>query len=180
MAKVWLEESAHMELSVHDVKKWVGREESFAVAAETLPDLEARLEAPLRGPIKAAGRVRNAGSLLLVELEGSVLLQMACARCGSLADIPVTFSDMAQFREERPGPEDDWFAYENETLRLDDWVSDEILLSVPIAPLCRTDCRGLCPQCGADWNESACACAPPPDDRWGALAGFRAHGDDAD
>ncbi len=169
-----------MELGVHDVRKWVGREEPFAVAVASLPGLEDRLELPLRGPIQTSGRVRNAGTSLLVELEGSALVQIVCARCGSLADLPVTFSDMAQFREEQPGPEDDWFAYENEIIRLDAWVSDEMVLAVPLAPLCRPDCRGLCPQCGADWNERMCECQAPTDDRWGALAGFRGRDDERD
>ena len=36
-------------------------------------------------------------------------------------------------------------------------------------PLCREDCLGLCPRCGADRNTEPCACAPVPDPRWAAL-----------
>lgn len=37
-------------------------------------------------------------------------------------------------------------------LRLEDVVREQVLLEVPIRPLCRPDCRGLCPRCGADLN----------------------------
>jgi len=47
---------------------------------------------------------------------------------------------------------------------------DAILLELPLAPLCRSDCAGLCPVCGADRNQSDCACeAAPVDPRWAAL-----------
>jgi len=36
-------------------------------------------------------------------------------------------------------------------------------------PLCRADCKGLCPQCGQDWNDRGCDCAPAADERWSAL-----------
>jgi uncharacterized protein len=38
-------------------------------------------------------------------------------------------------------------------------VRDAIHLAVPIAPRCRPDCRGLCPDCGADLNREPCRCA---------------------
>ena len=41
--------------------------------------------------------------------------------------------------------------------------------AMPLAPLCRPDCKGLCPECGTDWNESTCACEPHLDPRWDKL-----------
>jgi uncharacterized protein len=47
---------------------------------------------------------------------------------------------------------------------------DALLLSLPLAPLCREDCAGLCPSCGADLAEEDCGCArAAPDPRWAAL-----------
>lgn len=168
-----------MELRVHDVKKWVGREEPYSFQAADLPGLAERLELPLAAPVEAHGRVRNGGSSLIVEMAGATRVLAPCARCGSVSAVPVTFEDVGEFREVRPGPGDDWFYYENDTLVLDAWASDEMLLAVPLAPLCRPDCRGLCPQCGADWNETTCDCRPAAEDRWGALAGFSPR-DDSD
>ena len=50
-------------------------------------------------------------------------------------------------------------------------VRQALLGSMPIAPLCSPDCRGLCPQCAADRNVRSCSCDEMPTDaRWAPLA----------
>jgi uncharacterized protein len=50
-------------------------------------------------------------------------------------------------------------------------IVEQVELSLPMKPLCREDCRGLCPQCGQDWNEGRCTCVHERvDPRWAALA----------
>ena len=48
-------------------------------------------------------------------------------------------------------------------------VREAVILELPLAPLCRPDCRGLCAGCGADLNEEACRCEPALDPRWANL-----------
>jgi len=45
-----------------------------------------------------------------------------------------------------------------ETVELDDIIREQIYLAVPMKSLCRIDCRGLCPECGADLNQGDCRC----------------------
>lgn len=53
---------------------------------------------------------------------------------------------------------------------LTELVRDAVLLELPLAPLCRADCAGLCPTCGVDLNESGCECVvEDKDPRWAAL-----------
>ncbi len=53
-------------------------------------------------------------------------------------------------------------------------VRQHLLMALPMAPLCRPECRGLCPICGADRNEVACACAlEEGDPRLAVLRDFR-------
>jgi uncharacterized protein len=50
-------------------------------------------------------------------------------------------------------------------------IRDAVLLELPIAPLCRADCAGLCPVCGRDNNDDPCSCdQTTPDPRWAALS----------
>lgn len=50
-------------------------------------------------------------------------------------------------------------------------VVEQVELSLPMKPLCREDCAGLCPQCGQDRNEGRCNCVTERvDPRWAALA----------
>lgn len=60
-------------------------------------------------------------------------------------------------------------------LDLHAWVRDALALAVPATVLCRPDCAGLCPQCGADLNaaEPGHAHERPPDPRWAKLSELR-------
>lgn len=58
-------------------------------------------------------------------------------------------------------------------------VIEQIHLGIPMKPLCREDCKGLCGQCGGDLNEGPCGCAPVGDARLAKLAILRGKlGDD--
>jgi uncharacterized protein len=65
--------------------------------------------------------------------------------------------------------EDELYPIADDAIDLGPLVRDAIVLDLPMAPLCREDCLGLCPQCGADRNEGECACVVPTDPRWANL-----------
>ncbi|MEO8587681.1 MAG: DUF177 domain-containing protein [Acidobacteriota bacterium] len=115
----------------------------------------------------------------------------ACARC--LAPVPFRRSSEAYWRfapahakpreekqEGKPGrdPEDglellaadlDVLYYDDLVVPFDPLVEEQVQLELPLKALCRDDCRGLCPMCGADRNLDPCACKPPGDERWKTL-----------
>ncbi len=67
-------------------------------------------------------------------------------------------------------PEDlDVLYYDDLVVPFDPLVEEQVQLELPLKALCRDDCRGLCPMCGADRNVSPCACRPPADERWKTL-----------
>ena len=47
---------------------------------------------------------------------------------------------------------------EGDHIDLRDLVYEQLVLQVPIKPLCRDDCKGLCPECGQDLNQKECGC----------------------
>ena len=66
------------------------------------------------------------------------------------------------------------FPIEHGQLDLARMVREEVLLGVPDLPLCRPDCPGLCPTCGADLQSGPCDCPTETrDDRWAALDALR-------
>jgi uncharacterized protein len=65
--------------------------------------------------------------------------------------------------------EEELYPIADDTIDLGPLVRDAIVLDLPGAPLCREDCAGLCPQCGADRNEGPCSCVAPRDPRWANL-----------
>lgn len=64
--------------------------------------------------------------------------------------------------------------YEGEEIDLSPLVYEQLLLSFPTRPLCRQDCRGLCPMCGANRNLEECHCSAPADPRLAVLGRLRA------
>ncbi|MDT7779339.1 MAG: hypothetical protein QOC99_1851 [Acidobacteriota bacterium] len=65
-------------------------------------------------------------------------------------------------------------AYEGDAVDLDGLVREQIMLALPSRRLCREDCKGLCPTCGADLNAGRCSCEQAEvDPRWSALAALK-------
>jgi len=64
--------------------------------------------------------------------------------------------------------------YEGDGVLLEDALREQVLLAVPVKVICREDCKGLCPHCGANLNVEQCSCAEPMEDpRWSALKEIR-------
>ncbi len=60
--------------------------------------------------------------------------------------------------------------YEGAGLELEDILREQVLLALPMQRICHEDCRGICPVCGKNRNETGCHCKEAAaDDRWAAL-----------
>jgi uncharacterized protein len=107
----------------------------------------------------------NRDILVRGHFQGS--LQMACSRCLTDFGGPVDV-DFDLLMAPGPGPgggEEELSAadldldyYSGETLDLEPVIREQIILMVPLKPLCREDCQGICPECGAVLNLEACSC----------------------
>jgi uncharacterized protein len=83
-----------------------------------------------------------------------------CSRCGVGFTQEVREANFSSAREVEAGVQ---------TVDLTDEVRETMILAFPTYPLCRTDCKGLCTQCGRNLNEGPCGCRPPEDRRWDQL-----------
>jgi uncharacterized protein len=64
--------------------------------------------------------------------------------------------------------------YQGSEIDFDRFVAEFVALSLPVQPVCREDCAGLCPSCGVDRNTTACACSESKvDSPFAALAALR-------
>ena len=50
---------------------------------------------------------------------------------------------------------------------------EQLHLGIPMKPLCKEDCAGICSECGANLNAGACECGQQIDPRWAALGKLR-------
>ena len=119
------------------------------------------------GPVDVALAITRSGLRLLVTGSVSFRARLQCALCGCEFECGLSEPLAAEFMscgeedEEEAGREtrcDDRLALRGNWLDLLPMVRDAIHLAVPIAPRCRPDCRGLCPECGADLNKGQCRC----------------------
>jgi uncharacterized protein len=68
------------------------------------------------------------------------------------------------------GDEIESSGYQDGVVDLEPLLAEELVLSLPQAPLCSGECRGLCQRCGKNLNEGPCACPPEEEDpRWAPL-----------
>jgi uncharacterized protein len=95
-----------------------------------------------------------------------------CSRCLALVAVPLQL-ELEELFATIPGHEAQFRVGEDNFIDLAPLVREEALLAVPSKVSCRPDCRGLCPECGANWNDSTCQChLQAKDSRWAALAKF--------
>lgn len=117
-------------------------------------------------------------------------LVVACSRCVEPMRIDldetlrVTFMPPSEMPTEDDAPEAeegpevaegdlDLFPFDGERIDLEPLFREQFVLAIPYAPVCREDCKGLCPQCGIDRNTGTCSCEKPIDPRLAALKGLK-------
>ena len=138
------------------------------------------------GPVTFTGTLARRGDRF--QLKGRVIatLQLSCGRCLTPFPRPVDTTVDLTYLPERPpvvaakdavkGPakgakapaveqdvelqdEDlDTAYYRDHVLDLAEMLREQFYLALPMQPLCRPDCRGLCPSCGIDRNVDTCQC----------------------
>lgn len=95
-------------------------------------------------------------------------LELPCSRCLEPFRLPVhapfdlrylPASEMSQ-EEEREVEEDDLETsyYRDDQIDLNELLREQFYLALPMKPLCREDCKGLCAQCGTNLNTATCDC----------------------
>lgn len=151
---------------------------AFEEPADRFPSLremvrngECEFTAPIRARVRAA-RIRE-----MVEVEGVVQTsaRLTCGRCLAPFICPLSLEFALTYTGDRPGlqaagePESreleasevGLIYFQGEEIDLTEGIQEQVILSFPLRPLCRTDCKGLCARCGADLNQESCRCTPP-------------------
>jgi uncharacterized protein len=130
------------------------------------------------GPVTGEIIVENIGSLLLIHGSLHVLLRSSCVRCLTEAEMLLDVDFEEEFASEGTAAdvetmdrdEPETAAMSNYVLEAGEFVRQQVLANLPLAFVCRPDCRGICPTCGKNLNDGPCDCEPAPaDDRWAKL-----------
>jgi uncharacterized protein len=118
------------------------------------------------------------GEITMIRTQDGILVsgalhttvELSCSRCLDLFAMPARFAIEEEFTptidivtgaklplsgEEEVATRID----AHHILDLTEVIRQDLLLALPMYPVCRSKCKGLCPHCGQNWNEGACECS---------------------
>lgn len=150
-----------------------------------LDDLTTNGQLTVKGAISYRFRLFRVSDMIEILGHVSSRVSLACSRCLEPFDLPVeadfdlTYADHLPEVEDESGEEIELTAddmgitlLEGEEIDLSESLVEQLLLSLPFQPICMKSCNGLCPNCGADLNQSECECSrsePQFDTRFAGL-----------
>lgn len=159
-----------LKVNIDEIGAGLNYKESLPATA--LPELNDLLEtsgAALSAPLALELYLERVGAIVTIQgaLRGEAV--MHCGRCLSayphklagnfrLKATPKSTERRYEKEIELLESELDEFTYEGNTLDLREIVQEQVILALPLAPLCHEDCRGLCARCGSNLNTDACGC----------------------
>lgn len=162
-------------LDTHDVSRRAGVLKEVTRVAEAPEDLGIDvIGVPPGSPIEFDLRLESVVEGVLVTGTAKVQLQGSCGRCLE----PIASSEEVDIQELfcYPGKElddDEASRIEDDLIDLEPVLRDAVVLDLPFTPLCRPDCAGLCPLCGANLNKQPDHGHDEAiDPRWASLTGW--------
>lgn len=137
-------------------------------------ELEEKIKSPVEGAtlpegVSVRGVATSLGHHIYIEGEAAGGVELVCSRCLTVFRRPFEVAFEGKFIPEAMlegwGDEDETEIYglDGTTCDLSPMVGQEILLGLPMKPLCSPDCKGLCPVCGQNLNEGSCMCPKTPE-----------------
>ncbi len=124
-------------------------------------------------PLHMEGSITNNTKSLELKAKVTGETGVHCARCGKPLTVPVRFSvrEILARDDGTVSHDEDIVLFSGYTFDVKDIIVNSFLMQASGKYLCREDCKGLCPKCGADLNAGECGCQREDiDPRWAALA----------
>ncbi len=133
-------------------------------------------------PAHVSAEIHKILETVTLDVSVETILDLECGRCIELFALPVRSGfrytlvparDQEEEKAELSDEDVSFSYYQNDLIDLDALVYEQIMLQIPIKPLCAEACRGLCAQCGCNLNAASCECRPGTvDSRLEALKKF--------
>ncbi len=159
-----------MRLDLRDIIHVPGAVKPFSFSFD-LSDMDFYGQKPVCEPVQVEGKVVNRADMLLLEAVISSNLHLHCDSCGRPFERVKTVEVRRMLATELQDEEDDEIILlDGSILDAGEIMTTEFILEMDTKNLCREDCRGICPGCGADLNTEPCKCKPDIDPRLSALA----------
>lgn len=151
-----------MKINIAELRKGVGEfrelHEEFFLEMESAGEEEQQ--------VFFDGIISNVGKTFLLRGAARAVFTLTCVRCLSVfpfeGNVPVEeeFTEQPQeISSEMQWNVSEVNRFSGQVIDISESLRDALLVHVPMQPLCKESCRGLCETCGKNLNESACSCA---------------------
>ncbi|MBC8161405.1 MAG: DUF177 domain-containing protein [Roseiflexaceae bacterium] len=158
------------------LREEIGGRRNYTFSEAALPLDETTVLRDLVGSV----RFTRTASGVLADVQAHSKVDTQCIRCLTAVQPPVQIVFRDEFHSvvevttgyalPKPDEDDPYFISESHLVDLGGAIREYGLIEMPMRPLCREDCKGLCPNCGADLNEGPCDCVEDTsDNRFDAL-----------
>jgi uncharacterized protein len=146
------------------------REGSDTVTREIAPaDLASEADYVVAAPVAFAAGVTRSKARVTIVGTAKTTLELSCSRCLDGYRVPVEAAfdlrylpvdEAPQSGEEVEVADEDINTayYRDGQIDLAELIHEQLYLALPMKPLCKDGCLGLCPVCGANRNTAPCAC----------------------
>lgn len=148
--------------------------ETFYLQAPGQNEILQELGGQFLDPVTVELVVENTGRLFLAHGKVKTRVQLPCSRCLKKFSYPILTDIEMELvhstKTENISRDEDYVFFTGDIADLSAPVREAIYLAIPIIPLCKEDCRGLCSICGIDKNTGDCTCVNEDiDPRWEKL-----------
>lgn len=142
---------------------------AFDADGSLVPSTEVESRVPAGADATFAGLLECIPGGIAVTGQAWAPWEGLCRRCARAVGGNETVEVRERYLESAEEGDEEAYPLVGDLLDLGPAIRDAVILSLPLAPLCDEDCKGLCAQCGADLNEASCTCKAPIDPRWATL-----------
>lgn len=139
-----------------------GLEQELKISATHLDDI-------IKDDVQVFLKIFKAGDTVLVSGKAKAEASLSCSRCLEKFSYPLDVKFEVEYvplrelievgEHELTREELDVSFYKNDQIDIDELVREHLLLAVPMKPLCKSNCKGICPKCGKNLNENLCECS---------------------
>ncbi len=148
-----------MRIRVANAIRQTGEPFSFEAAEQFAEQVFGERTISFAEPVTVSGTYVYDGKAFTLAGKATASVHTNCARCTKQFIERIEFSFTERFvKGDTEAADDETYPYSGDELLLDKAVLDNLFLELPIASVCREDCKGLCPVCGADFNTTTCDC----------------------
>jgi len=129
--------------------------------------------------LRVNGLLQKSGTHYLVRGRLETVLELHCSRCLERFQFPVDIGFQLNLADSRYQDEytldEDVLFYNSDEVDIKPFIEQLVYSEIPMTPLCKSDCRGLCPECGTNQNIAQCQCQyENTDPRWDKLKNLKA------